>query len=237
MGLQRPEHAGVVGDAHGAQLRQSQPAQVVDVQRGALGVLAAGLRGEQAEMPELGRQPLAEAVARADRQQRVGPVVLERADDANLVRRQLAQHREERGVDTGGRFAVHRRGEQVEVTLAQRRPVTDAARQRLRRERQRRARAGGRSGSRSSARRDRAACPGPASRSRATGAAARPPSSPSRSGPRPGRRCRRAHAAARGHGWRAWRFGRLHVLCRRSSATGYPILIRTLKGFSSAPRN
>ena len=79
MGLQRPEHPGVVGDAHGPQLRQSQPAQVVDVQRRrARGARSPAWVDEQAEMPELGRQPLAEAVAGADRQQGVGPVVLER---------------------------------------------------------------------------------------------------------------------------------------------------------------
>ena len=91
--LQRAEAARVVGDAHRAKLGQAQPAEVVDVHRDAFGVLTARLRAEQAEVPQLGRQPLTEAVARADGDQRVGAVVLERADDADLVRRQLAQAR------------------------------------------------------------------------------------------------------------------------------------------------
>src|SRR6185436_5138142 len=64
--LQRAEAARVVGDANGADLGQSQTAEVVNVHGDTLGVLAAGLRAQEAEVPQLGRQALAEAIARAD---------------------------------------------------------------------------------------------------------------------------------------------------------------------------
>ena len=85
-------------------------------------------------MPQLDAERPAEATARAHREQRVGAVVLELADDPHLVGRQLAQHREERRVDPGRRVAVHRGGQQVQVALAQRRAEPHAAGQRLGRE-------------------------------------------------------------------------------------------------------
>ena len=81
--------------------------------------------------------------------------------------------REEGRVDPGRGLAVHRRGQQVQVALAHRRPLAHAARQRLRRERQRRARA--------------AACPGIAvirsPRSRSVPGTRAATSGSSRSGP------------------------------------------------------
>ena len=142
---------------------------------------------------------------------------------------QLAQHAQERRVDARRRVAVHRRRQQVEVALAQRRAVADAARQRLGRERQRR----------------RAP---PAARDRGHPLAeiaqrardprrhlgelpqrAPPPASPSRPGRRRSRPPPLAPAgAAPDRGSRAWRSGPLHALCRRSSAGRLPDLVRAI---------
>ena len=68
-------------------------------------------------------------------QERVRTIVLEQADQTDLVLGQLAQHPEERRVDARRGVAIHRRRQQVQVALAQRRAVPHAPRQRLGRER------------------------------------------------------------------------------------------------------
>ena len=87
-------------------------------------------------MAQLGRQRPPEPVARDHVQQRKRTVVLEQADQTDLVLGQLAQHAEKRRVDAGRGVAVHRRRQQVQVALAQGRAVAHAPGQRLRGERQ-----------------------------------------------------------------------------------------------------